>query len=99
MPNSLLKSIARGMPKIAPCRRIGPDAAHARLPMPPDEAAAAGAVALAAFNGAAIGFVGCVAAALRGDSLFALVALSGAALCLNVWHVRLSDDDLREPDR
>jgi hypothetical protein len=53
--------------------------------------ATAALIALTAFNGAAIGLMGFLVAALRGDAVLSLVACSGATLCACAWRLHLSD--------
>jgi hypothetical protein len=57
-----------------------------------DETAAAGAVALAAFNAAAIGLVGCVVGALRADAVFELVACVGVTVCVCTWQLHIGEE-------
>jgi hypothetical protein len=48
-------------------------------------------VALAAFNGAVIGLVGCLAAAVAEDTMLSLIAGFGAAICAWLWKLHLTE--------
>jgi hypothetical protein len=61
-----------------------------------DDAGAVAAVALTAFNGAAIGLVASFVAALREDVVLMLVSAIGATACVCVWQHHISDCDISD---
>ena len=62
-----------------------PRSTHVLFDNDRDGDAAKALIALAAFNGAVIGLVGCIAAALRADVGLTIVAASGTMTCAAFW--------------